>query len=352
VLPGPRDYFESTINIRNNPSAQDLASNISIAINYISQSGGPPVYTTVSNNCVFFNYDDTRGINLQYSGSLSSPRIDLQDVLTGGRRVEGPIAGNSFIDQVTGSIFLESLNNFSNLFTLSTADLQDDDSNFEVSSKNAVFDINQISISKLSTLNGGPNLPQPSDVDAHDTVFIDESFSNIDSYLYLPPIVKVSDESFSSRLNSTLSTARYRTNVTKADIPSLLESDNQQVQSIMNEYLLAYYPAVGRNSPMKFAGKNSIQSKISEFGEACKKEIVFNQTSSNNNLLGQFFEIVASDGNSVVRKLELVDYGTVTHSDGSKIRVFFVGKTFLDTTGATVFVKIFTLAFSKEGTVI
>jgi len=103
---------------------------------------------------------------------------------------------------------------------------------------------------------------------------------------------------------------------------------------------------------MKFAGKNSIQSKISEFGEACKKEIVFNQTSSNNNLLGQFFEIVASDGNSVVRKLELVDYGTVTHSDGSKIRVFFVGKTFLDTTGATVFVKIFTLAFSKEGTVI
>ena len=63
-------------------------------------------------------------------------------------------------------------------------------------------------------------------------------------------------------------------------------------------------------------------------------------TSLNNKLISQFFEI----GDSDIKKLDIIEYGTYRYNDVTK-HAFFVGKVFVDDNNTQTFVKLFTLVF-------
>jgi hypothetical protein len=71
--------------------------------------------------------------------------------------------------------------------------------------------------------------------------------------------------------------------------------------------------------------------------------IRFDPTSTDNNLVGQFFEI----SNDKLKKLDIVDYGRLMTGDPSSpvAHVFFVGKTIVDEKGTDTFLHLFTLVF-------
>ena len=77
-----------------------------------------------------------------------------------------------------------------------------------------------------------------------------------------------------------------------------------------------------------------------------KKTVNFENTTRQNNLLCQLFDV-----NSMgVNKLDIIDYGFIRQAPGAiiKKRVYFVGKVFLDDRGTTCFTNIFTLVFSQD----
>ena len=100
---------------------------------------------------------------------------------------------------------------------------------------------------------------------------------------------------------------------------------------------LGIYPKLNDNSIMTF---NDLQSHLSdkEF-----KDIYFEETSRENNLMMQFFELSNND----VEKLSIIDFGNFPDNDpfSPDKRVYFIGKMRRDSTGADTFVNIFTVVF-------
>ena len=74
-----------------------------------------------------------------------------------------------------------------------------------------------------------------------------------------------------------------------------------------------------------------------------KETITFYETSLENNLIGQFFEI----GQSSFKKLDVIDFGEFVTEDEDfpEKHVFFVGKVYPDSKGSYTFVNMFTLVF-------
>lgn len=68
--------------------------------------------------------------------------------------------------------------------------------------------------------------------------------------------------------------------------------------------------------------------------------INFVDTSRENNIFGQFFEL-----SDVITKLDIVDFGEFD-DNGTSVHVFFVGKLIVDSRGSHTFMNIFTLLFS------
>lgn len=71
------------------------------------------------------------------------------------------------------------------------------------------------------------------------------------------------------------------------------------------------------------------------------QDIAFSDTSRDNNLVGQFFEV----NNQGIEKLSIVDYGEFLDTDPLQPshRVFFIGKLLRDNTGTETFLNIFTV---------
>ena len=74
-----------------------------------------------------------------------------------------------------------------------------------------------------------------------------------------------------------------------------------------------------------------------------KETITFYETSLENNLIGQFFEI----GQTTFKKLDVIDFGEFVTGDEDfpEKHVFFVGKVFPDSKDSYTFVNMFTLVF-------
>ena len=73
------------------------------------------------------------------------------------------------------------------------------------------------------------------------------------------------------------------------------------------------------------------------------QEVNFSDTSRDNNVVGQFFEV----NNLGIEKLSIVDHGEFPDTDPLKSshRVFFIGKLLRDNTGTETFLNIFTVVF-------
>ena len=112
-----------------------------------------------------------------------------------------------------------------------------------------------------------------------------------------------------------------------------------------------YLPPVNKNSFTEIAeypkhkttSQNTIESKIlSSISKAQSsgnaKTITFLETSRNNNIFAQFFEVK----NNEINKLDIIDFGIL-----NKKRYIFIGKLFLDKDKLLKFVNLFTLVFEK-----
>ena len=101
--------------------------------------------------------------------------------------------------------------------------------------------------------------------------------------------------------------------------------------------LLGDYPNLGQESLLKF------DDLLKELKGKEKETITFYETSLENNLIGQFFEI----GQNSFKKLDVIDFGEFVTEDEEfpEKHVFFVGKVYPDSKDSYTFVNMFTLVF-------
>lgn len=304
--------YSCQVGTKNNLTRTEFAKQICNAINSLSSAGGPSVKSDVSYNTVYLAPAPTvvgDRFNLTYSGTLSSP-IVLEEAVVGGRILSEEIEASAFASQIPG-ILSSSFDNFLDLRLLSTVDRVMLDDSFSLSCNDVKFDISKISTTKIAALRQAPP-----EINAIDSLFSDDKLSRAENFMYLPPIVKVSD-----------SIVRDKTNI---------ES--------LKPYLLGDYPSWGDNE--KQLDYSGLSKQLADF-EVQETDIV--NTSINNNIIAQIFEV----SNSGVSKLDVIDYGDVNSLSpdderGDKRRVFFAGKVYVDDRGTSCFVNIFTFMLNKS----
>lgn len=304
--------YVGSVGTKGGASRVDFAKQITKVINLLSATSGPKVSATANLNVVYLSplLNNTGSkFTLQYSGTLSSP-IVLEGELVGGRVLTEELEGAGFASQVPG-ILSSSFDNFLELRTISTIDRTLLDDKFILSNDELTFEISRMTPDKVSSL-----VAAPPSINAIDSLFSDDKLSRLENFLYLPPIVKTSDT---------------------------VVPDKTNIKSL-TPYLLGDYPSWGDNEiPLDYSNLTK-QMSVYEFQEAKILE-----TSLNNNVIGQLFEV----SNSGITKLDVVDFGDVMspNSDdprGAKRKVFFAGKVFVDDRGTTCFVNIFTFMLGKR----
>lgn len=293
-------------------SRVDFASQIKKVINLLSSSSGPNISATANMNVVYLSplLNNTGSkFTLQYSGTLSSP-IVLEGELVGGRMLTEELEGASFASQVLG-ILSSSFDNFLELRAISTIDRTLLDDKFILSNNELSFEISRMVPDKVSAL-----VAAPPPVNAIDSLFSDDKLSRLENFLYLPPIVKISDT---------------------------VATDKTNIKSL-TPYLLGDYPSWGDNEVVLDYSNLTKQLSAYEF-----QETKILETSLGNNVIGQLFEV----SNSGISKLDVIDFGEVMSPNpddprGVKRKVFFAGKVFLDDRGTACFVNIFTFMLGKR----
>lgn len=229
---------------------------------------------------------------------IYSPFI-IQEAVLGGRTDIFDISQNAdFASQITG-ILTASFDNFKNLNIISTVDSIFKEDKFTLSENEVLFDAKRIEEKAWVAVNQVPSL------NAVDSIFNDDKLSNLINFKYLPPVAKTKQSDFQGTV-------------------------------------LGNYPPFGANiSPLSYT---KILDQLKNYES---KTITFSETSRQNSLLCQLFEV--SSGKT--SKLDIVEYGNVRNDpyDPSIVseKIYFVGKTFLDNRGTTCFINMFTLIFSR-----
>ncbi|NBW06502.1 MAG: hypothetical protein EBR82_00575 [Caulobacteraceae bacterium] len=288
-----------------------FASAISGAIASLTNIGGPDVNCIVYNNSVFLDTAKAfLGTKIFLTGTLSSPLI-VEEGVIGGNLLTDSVQNADFATQIKG-ILTSSFDNFNKQQLLASIDRFYGDQDFVLSTNNIQFDTSKLD---KDTRQRVTNVPQLNNIDS---IFNDGRFSHLDNFLYLPPIVKVSDS---------------------------VAPDKSNVDSL-KPYYLGNYPSWGDNhKKLSFADIKQLLTGL----ESSNLEFVM--TSNSNNVIGQLFEVNGTE----VTKLDIVEYGDILNAADSKRevtnRVFFVGKTYVDDRGTNVFINIFTLVFSRPKTI-
>lgn len=218
------------------------------------------------------------------------------------------LRGDAFASQING-ILASSLDNMQKLYVIGTNNPLFDDEGFAMSPNNINFMVTNdkpIADQNRHTLNA-----------THmESLFNDPRMGNVKNFKYLPPINKVRD------------------------------SVNRTKTSAINRRNLGQYPPMGGVTWWKQpkVAYNVLRRELQRFEKLgyCKT-IVFDPTSRDNHLLGQFFEI----NHDIVKKLDVIDYGTFAtgNSAAPVTRIFFAGKVITDDNNTSTFIHIFTLVF-------
>tara|TARA_B100000700_G_scaffold321715_1_gene421588 strand:- start:27493 stop:28428 length:936 start_codon:yes stop_codon:yes gene_type:complete len=176
-----------------------------------------------------------------------------------------------------------------------------------IGTKNAFLGHNKFNIDKLSMkFNIRPDAPfeqgdlSETSIDNVESLFQDKRLSHVANFLYLPPV-------------------------------------NAATNTVGDKLPLGDYPDLGQNPMMKY------EDLAAELKGREKETITFYETSLENNLIGQFFEI----GQTTFKKLDVIDFGEFVTGDEDfpEKHVFFVGKVFPDSKDSYTFVNMFTLVF-------
>jgi hypothetical protein len=233
-----------------------------------------------------------------YTGVTSS--------VLGGIQSVSASSGTQFT-AFTEALLAASADNFSKLRPLATVDPIFEDDGFAAGPDHVTF-----------TINNQRPLPNPNQYAAHisalDSIFADPRFASVPNFMYLPPVNKVTDTSVD--LTDHRATSQYH-------LGQYLPWGRTHVFGVSYAqvaYELQYYEKLG-----------------------CMRQVNFDPTSLDNNLVGQFFE----RSFDTLKKLDVVDFGR--HATGNPssptAHVFFVGKVQVDEKGTDTFLHLFTLVF-------
>lgn len=208
------------------------------------------------------------------------------------------ITGSDFASLSSDLLTSASIDAFSRLRILGSPDFFDQRFNeFLIGNDNLSFAItNNLPISSSAM--------QIGKVDNIESLFMDKRLSHVPNFKYLPPVNK-------ARIGGTTSSLGV--------FPSLGQAPILTNDDLENE--LRYTTQIG-----------------------FKETVTFLQTSRQNNLICQMFE-VAGDA---MTKLDVIDFGMFTVPNDMEHptkHVFFVGKVYVDSTGTTTFVNMFSLIF-------
>lgn len=302
--------YVSKISAYGGISENNLALSISGAFKAISEAGGPQVgIREIKQGTIYFKDNLNEKTSIFLNDKNDSSLIAVEENRIGGKIVTKEIDSAIFSSQIQG-ILTSSFDNFLDLCSISTVDDVFFDNKFILSENIVEFnfedDIKDSNV-KLSLKNSSPQI---NNIDA---LFSDDKLSHLDNFMYLPPIIKTSDTELPNKSNSE-NTLKYR---------------------------LGNYPSWGDN--IQKLDYMSLENQLSKYRN---REIIFKQSSRQNNIIGQLFEI--SENEKSVSKLDLIDFGILKDENGDSKRIFFAGKTFVDDYGSTCYVNIFTLVFSKN----
>jgi hypothetical protein len=270
-------------------------------------SGGPDFTSRITfeagnlpQDAIVFETDDSGNLLANFVDGDSGYKVragKVFPVLTGSTRFEAPFISGSQFASLATTLLSSSLKNFENLSLLRSPDPLDINFNeFIIDNKSLTF--------KISDTKPIPNSDiQEIDIDNVESIFFDKRLSHVPNFQYLPPINK-------PKMGST------------------------------NSIVLGTYKNLNQNG---YGTYESLALELSgSYANGFSREVNFIETSRQNNILGQFFEVY-SDG---LKKLDVIDYGIFPpDQNGIAHHVFFVGKVFIDSDNTPTFVNMFTLVW-------
>lgn len=226
-------------------------------------------------------------------GSISYPLATALSALAGEDN-------KLLLERYSDTLITSSFNSFKNLQIIKSPDpLSTENNEFKISPKTLNFDF-----SDTAPIENKNN--QEADVNHIESLFWDKKFSHLPNYKFLPPVQR-------NELGSA----------------SLVAEDD--------------YSDLSQNQILSFEDLKPELNKLEKLGSA--KEIVFAETSTENNLFTQLFEY----NNGVLSKLDIVDFG-LFDDNGITKHIFFAGKLYQDGYNQSTFVNIFTFVFDLAET--
>lgn len=244
---------------------------------------------------IVFEADDSGKLLGSFVSGSTLMQVAAGQIFSGSTREERVSVSGSQFNSLAGQLLDTSINNFRNLYILSSPDPIDDHyDEFILGPTNINFDITE-------DRPIGPDELKEVSLDHVESLFYDKRLSHIPNFQFLPPANKARPgEPVGSPLG-------FYVNL------------NQQP-------LLSY---------------EDIDQEVKELASiGYEQKVYFTETSRTNNILGQFFEV----SNGEMTKLDVIDFGKFPpNQDGISRHVFFVGKVFTDGFGATTFINMFML---------
>lgn len=224
-------------------------------------------------------------------------------VLTGSNQEMHFLSGDEFASTAE-TLLASSMDNFSRLRLIATNDRVFEDDGFGVGNKNIEFVIH----------NDRP-LPDATTHTTHlnhlESLYQDVRLSKVINFRFLPPINKVDDQTLDKR-------------------------DHRST----GQHALGHYKPWGR-SHIHGLSPNQLEHELEHYERmGYSKTVMFDPTSMQNHLVGQFFEV----NFNVLKKLDVIDYGWYTWH-GRRRHAFFAGKVMTDENGSHTFIHLFTLVF-------
>lgn len=250
--------------------------------------------TNLPQDQITFEADDS-GKLMAMRGS--GYKISAGQVYSGSRN-ETLLTGDQFTSSINNLLASGSIDSFTKLRILGSPDFFDQkNNNFQISDTFVNFTIS-------NNKPFGKEEVSKANIDHIESLFMDKRLSHLPNFKYLPP-------------------------VNKARIGGVTSS-------------LGVFPSLGQ-APIETTKDLELELSWAET-EGFSKTITFFETSKQNNLVCQFFE---ASKNSL-SKLDVIDFGLFTSPTDLVYptkHVFFVGKVFIDSTGTSTFVNLFTLVF-------
>lgn len=264
-------------------------------------SGGPDFTSRITfeagnlpQDSLVFEADDSGKLLANFISSGSGYSVKAGQIYSGSNLDMVMVSGSQFAS-LSSELLKSSLDNFKKLSILGSPDpLNLNYNDFIVYPENVDFvftDGAPISNTEIQT----------GKIDQIESLFYDKRLSHIPNFRFLPPVNK----------------PRFGNSTTMA---------------------LGDYKNMNQNPILQFS---DIQEELDSLDKAgFKKTIQILKSSLQTNLLGQFFEI----SDNVVKKLDVIDFGDFPPDNNGIVRhVFFVGKVYVDNTGASTFVNLFVL---------